>query len=109
MLADRPQMTAFISPDDNLYRWAVHHFGRRLNGGKLYWSHLLTANSQYPADHVVPSVQTPGMIRINPLESTIDKRTGLRSALELRRSMSCTIWNQLVNSSGFGAMRPIVD
>jgi len=86
MLADRPQMAAFAQPSDRLCEWAAHQFAKRINGGKLYWSHLGTADRQYPADHVPPSAQCPGMIRVNPIE------TGTEDGVAFDRLWACAVF-----------------
>ncbi len=66
MLADRPEMSAFAVPQEALCQWTVHQFAKRINGARIYWSHLKTY-SDSQSDHIPPSAEYPGMIRVNPV------------------------------------------
>lgn len=89
MLADRPQMSAFIGPRDELYQWAVKMYSETLDGSKIYWSpeEIASIGSYRPAaQHRPPYPGRPGVIRINPVER------GTNSAQAFERLWCCAVF-----------------
>jgi hypothetical protein len=65
MLADRPQMSAFLSTSDDLWKWAVLKYSARINGGDIDWSPSPTGDSGFRANHTPPVNGDRGIIRVD--------------------------------------------
>ena len=92
MLAARPQISAFLNPTDDLYKWAVRAFARRINGGAIYWdSSPITGKNPSPAAHTPPHDGYPGYIRINPIAPESMGATQAFEQLWECESSNCTI------------------
>jgi hypothetical protein len=88
MLADRPQMKAFLKLTDDLYEWAVRAFARRINGAEIYWSsEAIPGPNPFLACHLPPTEGRPGRIQINPIGSET-----IGSAEAFTRLWNCAVF-----------------
>jgi tetratricopeptide (TPR) repeat protein len=70
LLKDRPEMARFVTPDDEIYQWAVRKFAGEDVPGRILWDRELP--DQGWADHRTPTAAKPGRVRLRsalPLSS----------------------------------------
>ena len=95
-------MAQFASEDGGLKKltrkdlnwvWAARAYGKRINGSAIEWDNHEVANSlEYPSEHVIPSKETKGCIRIS--ETVLDGQQIRKATFD--EMWSCCIF-ELIN------------